>query len=110
MINSLFGTLFSFIKRSFSKDIIISPEQGDVIESPEGERSLVFFVEKEKVYISKKCEPLLNRRGRSKVVSVLEEFEWPKEGHLLYRGDKLLYPQKNYKLSILVWLSNKLLK
>ena len=95
MRNSFFGSPFKFFGKFFKKDIIINPEQGDIIESPEGTRSLVFFVKEEKVYISKSFEFLLNRRGRSKMVSVLEEFEWPKEGHLLYRGDKLLYPQRN---------------
>lgn len=92
------------------EDIIISPEQGDVIECPQGKRYLVSYVEDEKVYVNDSIEMLPNRRGRSKIVSVMSEFSWPKENHLLYRGNKLLYPQGNYKLKFLVWLSNKLLK
>lgn len=103
--------LVLWFKSFFGTDIVVQPEQGDVIEDCKGNRSLVSFVDEEdKVLVNSKTAVSLNRRGRSSIVISLDEIEWPQEGYLLYRGDKLLYPQKNYKLWLLVWLSNKLLK
>jgi len=105
---------FKKIKQKFSffisKDIVILPEQGDVLEDKDGKRYLVTFVDEDFIYVGASMEILPNRRGRSKNVVVSNKIEWPSNKYLLYRGSNLLYPQKNYKLLFLVWLSKKILK
>lgn len=100
----------NFFKSLFRKNIIVIPQQGDIVEDSEGNRFLVFGSEEEDIIISKSIDRVPNVRGRSRNVMSLENMPWPSEGWILYRGDKLLYPQKNYKLSFIVWLSNKILK
>ena len=94
----------------FSEDTIVVPEQGDIIEKNDGSRSIVMFVEDPYVYLPDAIERAPNTRGKSKLVSCLKKEEWPIEGAYLYRDSSLIYPQKNYKLKVLLWLNNILLK
>ena len=100
----------NYFKNLFKKNIIIIPQQGDIIEDPEGNRFLIFGSEEEDVYVGSSIDRFPTTRGRSRNILSCTKMSWPKENWLLYRGDKLLYPQRNYKLSFLVWLSNKILK
>jgi hypothetical protein len=98
------------IKEFLFSDVLISPCQGDVVEMSDGERRFVVFFDGCKIFYPESLGKFPNAKGRRKETVVVGSSEWPIEGALLYRGDKLLFPQKNYKLNILVWLSNKLLK
>lgn len=106
----LIKSFCNFFKKFIPQDIIVVPQQGDVIEDKEGFRFLVYESTENSVYISNGLDRFPNVRGRSRHIVSLKEIQWPSDDYILYRGNKLLYPQNNYKLSFIVWLSNKILK
>lgn len=105
-----FHNIKSYLQGLFASDTIIVPEQGDIIEFEDGTRNIILFVEDPFVYVPDYTEKVPNRRGRSRQVVCVKKIEWPIECATLYRGGNLLFPQKNYKLNVLVWLNNILLR
>ena len=105
-----FYKIKSYISNFFKCDTIVVPEQGDVVEMEDGSRKIVLFSEEPYIFVPEYLEKVPNRRGRSRQVVCVEKVEWPIAGAYLYRGNNLIFPQKNYKLSVLVWLNNLLLR
>ena len=98
------------------EEFIVAPCVGDVIEFEDGSRSIVMSVENKAgmydVRFSKGLIDCVNNRGRRNFVSqVSSEAEmWPPENAYIFRDSYVIFPQKSWRVSLVVWFSKLILK
>jgi len=103
-------------KNTQNKEDIIAPCVGDIIEYEDGSREVVSSVvienEQYQVRFVKGARRTSDAKGRSfwtPVVSSKPEI-WPPTNVKILRDGSVLYPQSEWKLDLIIWLSNKVLK
>ena len=112
--------LASYFRNKFieNEEIIVSPCIGDIVEFEDGSRNMVMFCELNledgdvDVRFVKGIAKSLNNRGRQRtVVKVSSSSEsWPPENSKVYRDSMLVYHSSQWRISLVNWLSKKLLK
>lgn len=117
--NGINGVLSSF-KRKFIEDeeIVVAPCIGDIIEFEDGSRNMVMFSDIDPetgdidVRFVNGIAKSLNNRGRQRtVIKVSSKSEsWPPGNSKVYRDSMLVYPSSQWRISLVNWLSKKLLK
>ena len=111
----------SFCKSKFlsivkKEEVAVLPWVGDIVEWSDGSRSIVTYVNlKEETglvlrYTTKKADHAVTNRGRiNNVVITSDNVAWPLKECKLIRDGYVIFPQKQWKLNFIVWLSSKLL-
>lgn len=108
--------IYSLFSKKDKEEVIIAPCVGDIVEFEDGQRSMVMCVDlKEEMYdvrFSKGVTRCVTQKGRQKsLVEISRECEpWPPKNGRVYRDSMLIYPVKQWRISILNWLSKKILK
>lgn len=104
----------SFLKK---EEVAVLPCVGDIIEWSDGSRSIVTYVDlKEETglvlrHSIKKADHAVTNRGRLNNILVTSgDISWPLKECKLIRDGYVIFPQKQWKLNFIVWLSSKLLK
>ena len=117
--NSIRDMLFAFKSKFIeNKDIIIAPCIGDIIELEDGSRNMVVFADINSetgdidVRFIEGIAKSLNNRGRQRTVIKInsKSQSWPPENSKVYRDSMLVYPSSQWRISLVNWLSRKLLK
>ena len=103
-------------KNTQNYEEIISPLVGDIIEYEDGTRKIVLSVEVENeihsVRFSEGNKRTTDSRGRSFYVPLMskEPQKWPPTNVKILRDSYVIYPQFEWKIDLIIWLSNKILK
>ena len=112
----------SNVKKYFSKkniqnfEEIIAPCVGDIVEYEDGSRKIVASVDIENdIYLVRFLigpKRTTDAKGRSFWVPQLssQPEKWPPTNVTILRDSSVLYPQFEWKLDLIIWLSNKVLK
>jgi hypothetical protein len=99
------------------EEVAVLPCVGDIVEWSDGSRSIVTYVDlKEETglvlrHTIKKADHAVTNRGRiNNIVVTSGDVTWPLKECKLIRDGYVIFPQKQWKLNFIVWLSSKLLK
>jgi hypothetical protein len=102
---------------SKKEEVAVLPCVGDIVEWSDGSRSIVTYVDlKEETglvlrHTIKKADHAVTNRGRiNNIVVTSGDVTWPLKECKLIRDGYVIFPQKQWKLNFIVWLSSKLLK
>ena len=117
-MKSIFNFLKKLLFKSKNEEYVIAPCVGDIIEYPDGSRSMVAVVTISKEndidlydvrFLSSEVKTV-NKKGRSlDVVSISKKCElWPPDNCKVIRDGKLVYPISKYKLKFLHWLNKNI--
>ena len=116
-LNKFLLNIKSKISLKKKEDMIILPLVGDLIEWENGKRSIVLYSELSEDYVldlrytdNELSHSVTNRGRLNHIVKTKKASSWPIDGTKLYRNGYIIYPQKQWKVNFLVWLSSKLFK
>jgi hypothetical protein len=99
------------------EEVAVLPCVGDIIEWDDGYRSIVTFVNlKEgtglimRHTVNKANHAVTNRGRLNNIMVTSDDVNWPLKECKLIRDGYIIFPQKQWKLNFIVWLSSKFLK